>query len=140
MMADWDLYLKIAAVGNIFYHSDPLSCYRVHNSSLTARLTTDIADYRNQQKTVVDRHAAKLPPASRQEISRVAAASIEVNIALAAVYGRKFSQTSGRLRQITKAVAALVTLGPRGICQYFIYSRIADRVMPRLRALAAGRL
>ena len=140
MTADWDLYLKITAVGNIFCHSDPLACYRVHKSSLTARLSTDIADYRNQQETVVHRHTVKLSPASRQNISRVAAASIEVNIALAAVYGRKFSQTSGRLRQITKAFVALMTLGPHGIYLYFVYSRIADRVMPRLRALVAGRL
>ena len=27
--ADWDFYMKIALIGNIFYHSDPLACYQI---------------------------------------------------------------------------------------------------------------
>src|SRR5205823_13265328 len=27
---DWDLYLKVGALGDIYYHSIPLACYRVH--------------------------------------------------------------------------------------------------------------
>jgi hypothetical protein len=33
----------------------------------------------------------------------------------------------------------MLMLGPRGIRRYFYYSRIFDRMFPRLRALVAGR-
>jgi len=32
---DWDLYLKIANAGNVYYHSMPLACFRIHKNSLT---------------------------------------------------------------------------------------------------------
>jgi glycosyltransferase involved in cell wall biosynthesis len=45
--ADWDYYMKIALIGNIFYHSDPLSCYRVHKNSLTVLGSKDSANFRS---------------------------------------------------------------------------------------------
>jgi GT2 family glycosyltransferase len=130
--ADWDLYLKIAAVGNVYYHSTPLACFRVHKGSLTVRGSKDKIDFRRQHQIVVDRHAEKLAAASRKKVLPVASASIEVNVALAAAIG-------GELAQIFKAMAAMLTLGPRGLRQYFLYSRILDRALPRLRALVAAR-
>jgi GT2 family glycosyltransferase len=130
--ADWDLYLKIAAVGNVYYHSTPLACFRVHKGSLTVRGSKDKVDFRRQHQIVVDRHAEKLAPASRKKMLPVASASIEINVALASAIG-------GELPQIFKAMAAMLTLGPRGLRQYFRCSRILDRALPRLRALVAGR-
>jgi glycosyltransferase involved in cell wall biosynthesis len=130
--ADWDFYLKIAMIGDVFYHSDPLACYRVHKNSLTVLGSKDSADFRNQYRIVVDRHLEKLSPDSRKEVLRVAVASIEVNTALAAVLAGKF-------RQIATAFVAILTLGPRGIRQYFFCSRIVDQLIPRVRALVGGR-
>ena len=31
--ADWDLYLKLSAIGGVYYHSSPLVCFRVHKES-----------------------------------------------------------------------------------------------------------
>jgi hypothetical protein len=130
--ADWDLYLKLAAVGSTYYHSTPLACFRVHKGSLTISGSRDSVDFRNQHQVIVDRHADKISPDSRAEILAVAAASIDVNTALAAVM-------AGQFAQIGKAVTSILMLGPRGICRYFYYSRIVDRVFPRLRAFLAGR-
>jgi hypothetical protein len=131
--ADWDFYLKIASIGDICYHPNPLACYRVHRNSLTVLAGKDSADYKNQHRIVVDRHIQKLAAESRKEVLRVSAASIEVNTALAAVLGGNFSL-------IAKAFVSILALGPRGIRQYFFCSRIVDRLTPRVRALVSGRL
>ena len=130
--ADWDLYLKIAAIGDIFYHSTPLACFRIHKDSLTVVGSKNSADFKNQQKIVVDRHIGKLPPDVKEAMRRLAAASIDVNTALAA-------SIAGESLQIMKAFAAVMALGPRGIGRYLFYSRILERAFPRLRALVAGR-
>ncbi len=130
--ADWDLYLKIAAIGDIFYHSTPLACFRIHKESLTVVGSKNSADFKNQQKIVVDRHIGKLPPDVKEAMRRLAAASIDVNTALAA-------SIAGESLQIMKAFAAVMALGPRGIGRYLFYSRILERAFPRLRALVAGR-
>jgi glycosyltransferase involved in cell wall biosynthesis len=130
--ADWDLYFKVAAVGPVYYHACALACYRVHNRSLTAGGNRDLNDFRNQYEIVMHRYIEKLPPARAARIRPIAEASIEVNTALAAA-------VSGRFFLLTKALAAMVRLGPRGIHLYFVYSRIVERSLPRLRALLADR-
>jgi len=130
--ADWDLYLKIASIGNICYHSAPLACFRVHRNSLTVLGSRDIQDFRKQHTAIVDRHIDKLIPASRTATLRMSAASIEVNVALAAAVAGKFGA-------ISKAIRSVLFLGPAGIARYLSYSRIVDRALPRLRAAVAGR-
>jgi glycosyltransferase involved in cell wall biosynthesis len=130
--ADWDLYLKLAAIGSVYYHSSPLACFRVHKGSLTVSGSRNSTDFRNQHQIIVDRHADKLSPQAKATILPVAAASFDLNTALAAAM-------DGQFTQIGKALVSILMLGPRGICRYLYYSRIVDRVFPRLRALAAGR-
>jgi len=130
--ADWDLYLKIASIGNICYHSTPLACFRVHRNSLTVLGSRDIQDFRKQHTVIVDRHIDKLLPDSRMATLRISAASIEVNVALAAAVAGKFGA-------ISKAIRSVLFLGPAGIGRYLSYSRIVDRALPRLRAAVAGR-
>jgi glycosyltransferase involved in cell wall biosynthesis len=130
--ADWDLYLKIAAVGNVYYHSIPLACFRIHKGSLTVLGSKNQADFRYQHQIVVDRHIQRLPQRSKGKVLPVALASIDVNTALAAVI-------RGELGQIFKALISVLMLGPRGMQRYLFCSRILDRALPRLRALVAGR-
>jgi hypothetical protein len=130
--ADWDLYLKIASIGNICYHSTPLACFRVHRNSLTVLGSQDIQDFRKQHTAIVDRHIDKLLPDSRTATLRISAASIEVNVALAAAVAGKFGA-------ISKAIRSVLFLGPAGIARYLSYSRIVDRALPRLRAAVAAR-
>jgi hypothetical protein len=59
----------------------------------------------------------------------MAEASVEVNVALAAVL-------AGKLSLMVKAIIAILLLGH----QYIFCSRIVDRLIPRLRALVVGRL
>jgi hypothetical protein len=129
---DWDLYLKIAELGNIYYHSIPLASYRIHNSSLTVLASRNDSDFRQQHEIVIDRHVTKLDLAAQNQVLPVARVSINVNIALAAAL-------RGQYNCLFKAFVSLLTLGPRGIRQYLVFSRIIDRAFPRLRAFIARR-
>lgn len=130
--ADWDLYLKVASIGNICYHSIPLACFRVHKDSLTVLGSHNIQDFRIQHSAIINRHIHKLIPDSRTATLRISEASIEVNVALAAAVAGKFGV-------IGKAIRSVLSLGPAGIARYLSYSRIVDRALPRLRAAVAGR-
>jgi glycosyltransferase involved in cell wall biosynthesis len=130
--ADWDLYLKLAAIGSVYYHSIPLACFRVHKHSLTILGSRNSVDFRNQHQMIVDRHADKLSPEARAEILPIAAASFDSNTALAAALAGSFTQ-------LGKVLVSILRLGPRGIRRYFYYSRIVERVFSRLRALVTAR-
>jgi glycosyltransferase involved in cell wall biosynthesis len=56
--ADWDFYLKISKIGEVYYHSTPLACFRIHRDSLTVSESRTIQDYRKQLEIVLDRHTA----------------------------------------------------------------------------------
>jgi hypothetical protein len=130
--ADWDLYLKMSVIGDIYYHANALACYRIHGGSLTTSGSRSLDEFRNQMETVVDRHLGKLG-ARQKETYRMAMTSIDVNVALAAA-------SRGQLVRLLKAIANLFALGPRGMRRYFQYSRIIERTYPRLRARIAGAL
>ena len=130
--ADWDLYLKLLLVGDVYYHPNALTGFRIHEKSLTMSGSRSLSEFRSQMKIVVDRHIGKL--GTRQnETFRMAMASIDVNVALAAA-------GNGESAQLIKVLATLFRLGPRGILRDLQYSRIFERAYPRLRARLAGAL
>jgi hypothetical protein len=130
--ADWDLYLKLAARGPVYYHDEALACFRVHGDSLTMSGSRSLGDFRNQLEIVRDRHIAGLT-AGRREIEKISSAAIDMNVALAAA-------GAGRPTRLLGALARLLALGPRGFIRYLRYSRIVERAYPRLRARLAGGL
>jgi hypothetical protein len=130
--ADWDLYLKILAIGAVYYHADVLACYRIHENSLTTSGSRSLGEFRSQMETVVDRHIGRLGE-RQQETFRMAMTSIAVNVALAAA-------SRGKPALLIKAIGNLLALGPRGIVRYVHRSRIIERTCPRLRARIAGAL
>ena len=69
--ADWDLYLKIAFLGTVYYYPYPLACYRVHCSTLTIGGSRDLKDFRSQYQIVVNRHIAKITGTRANEILRI---------------------------------------------------------------------
>ena len=134
--ADWDLYLKLSAVGDVHYHKEPLACFRVHRGSMTLTGSRSIGDFRRQMEIVLERHAARLGRAADKAAHatlHAAKLSISVNTALAAA-------NLGKPVELIKVALALLGLGPVGVCRYFRDSRIVDRIYPRLRARLAGAL
>ena len=131
--ADWDLYLKLARAGPVHYHDRPLAAYRIHGSSLTSSGSRDLDDFRAQMQTVLDRHIGRLGNEERGDVRRVAMASIEVNVALAAA-------SAGKYAALATAMMRLLGLGPRRLRCYLRDSRIIERLRPRMRARLAGAL
>lgn len=130
--ADWDIWLKLAALGPVRYHDLATVGFRIHDSSLTATGSRDAADFAQQMNIVLARHLGKLGGGSK-DVELAALASIAVNTALAAASD---GDNSGLLR----AASQVLQLGPFGIHRYLRDSRIADRVLPRLRARLSGML
>jgi glycosyltransferase involved in cell wall biosynthesis len=129
--ADWDLYLKIAATGNVYYSSDILTCFRIHGNSLTVLGSRNLEDFREQHEIVQTRYIEHIAPKTRKATRRLSATSTDVNVALAAA-------NNGKPVELITAALSILALGPRLMTKYFRYSRIIERLMPRLRARFAG--
>jgi glycosyltransferase involved in cell wall biosynthesis len=130
--ADWDIWLKLAGLGHAHYHDVVTIGFRIHTGALTVTGSGNSADFENQMKIVLDRHLLKLHEPS-ERLRGIANASISVNAAFAAASNGDHS----RLRQ---AVLKIMRLGPVGIFNYLRYSRIFERLAPRLRAKLTGAL
>ena len=123
---DWDLWLKLARHGPAQYDPVPRTGFRIHGASQT--MTGSRGDLAAQLVAVLDRH---LPPAS--PLDSICRASVRVNILLArAVAGSPFDAVRG--------LAEIAKLGPVAAVRYLRLSRLAQRVLPRLRARLSGAL
>jgi len=128
---DWDVWAKLATAGPVVYHDEITTAFRVHGGSLTVIGSRDAGEFRAQLQTVLDRYLDRLPASSRRMIERVARASINVNVSLAAASG-------GSLRALAGAVGNVLSLGPMGMRRYLRDSRLRERVVSRLRARMTG--
>jgi hypothetical protein len=128
--ADWDIWLKLAAMGAVYYHAEVTCGFRIHAGSLTAAGSRDIAGFGQQMSQVLDRHLHRLGPLPAA-VERAARASIAVNTALA-------SAAAGNLRGLAGAAGTVLRLGPSGVRRFLRDSRIFERVAPRVRARFRG--
>lgn len=130
--ADWDLYLKLTAVCDVFHCPQAVTGFRIHGGSLTVSGSRDLAAFTAQLRTVLDRHAPRLQSPRHARVLRAAEASIAVNVALAAA-------VHGEYRALPGAASQLLRLGPAGLRLYLRDSRLIDRLLPRIRAQLTGR-
>lgn len=127
---DWDLWLKLAALGSVYYHDTVTIGFRIHGGSLTVTGSRDTAEFMNQMQIVLDRHLATLGGGSKA-LERAARASIFINTALA-------SASEGDRSGLLPAALRILQLGPAGIHRYLRDSRIVERLAPRVRAKLTG--
>jgi hypothetical protein len=126
--ADWDLWLRLGALGPVRFLAEPLAAFRLHQASQTAARPASQAEWERQLSTVLDRHLAGWPVQGgrRRRVERAARASVAVNSALAAAArGARISWSPLALR--------LLGLGPPGWRRYLRDSRIVERLGARLR-------
>jgi glycosyltransferase involved in cell wall biosynthesis len=128
--ADWDIWLKLGALGSILYHDSVTTAYRVHGGSLTVSGSCDVGDFNRQMEIVLDRHLPGLTVGAEPVVRR-ARASIAVNTALAAAF-------QGNPRFLWRAALEVLSLGPYGLQRYLRDSRLVERVAPRVRAKLKG--
>ncbi len=127
--ADWDMWLKLASLGPVYYRDDVSVGFRIHSGSLTTSGSRNADDFAEQMLTVLNRHLPSL--GDSRQIERAARASISVNSALAAA-------STGDYRALMPAALQILRLGPSGVNRYLRDSRILDRALPRVRAKLYG--
>lgn len=127
--ADWDFWLKLAYAGTkIYYYPKPLSAFRVHALSQTVRRSTKSDEFRGQLEVVLEKHlsAQEFLQPDGTAVGAAARFSVEVNMLLAAAaHGQEVGWA--RLAQ------RFLQLGPSGWRRYMRDSRIAERVLARVR-------
>lgn len=128
--ADWDIYLKFAAAGDMAVRSEATTAVRLHGNSLTVTGSRDLNDFRLQHERVLAHHIAQAPESARGT-DRRARASISVNCGLAAAL-------AGDWGHLGAAALDLLKLGPVGFARYVHQSRIADRLWPRMKLALGG--
>jgi hypothetical protein len=125
--ADWDVYLKLSAQGDFVYEAQPTTAFRIHASSLTIIGSRDTNDFGSQMMKVLDRHGGRLQSRQAPLTLKLARASIAINTALAA-------GMNGKAGYFLHAIGHVSKMWPHQFLKYMVYSRLADRVLPRLRA------
>lgn len=125
--ADWDIWLKLSALGAVTYHRTTTVGFRIHGGSLTVAGSRNNLDFSGQMQTVLERHLGKAKEAAT-EVERIARVSIAVNAALA----------SGSAGKVLAVFGRVLRLGPLGIWQYLRDSRLMERIVPRALAILAG--
>lgn len=85
--ADWDFWLKIAALGQTIYCPKPLTAFRVHPNSQTILRSSSLQDFQKQLQFVLEKHLGqwKVADSLKERTRQTALFSIEVNTALAAI-------------------------------------------------------
>lgn len=127
--ADWKLWLQLSSMGLSLYHPCPLSGFRIHFSSLTARRSGNLAEFSDQIKIIIEQFLPVISAfqgniAKTRQLSEF---SLAVNTAMAsAAWNQPFSMT-GLLRQF-------FSMSPLSWLEYVRYSRIWERSLARLRA------
>jgi glycosyltransferase involved in cell wall biosynthesis len=127
--ADWDLWLRLGALGPVCFIAETLSAFRVHPASQTAARKLKPNEWKEQLTTVLAQHLENWPITGklRTSVERVALASIAVNSALSAA-------SRGEPVKPARVLFRMLGLGPWGLHRYIRDSRIVQRVSSRLRA------
>jgi hypothetical protein len=66
---DWDMWKRIAVCFPIWYHPEPLACYRMHTASETARQRAD-GTHLEEIFQSIDHSASLLPPGVADQVTR----------------------------------------------------------------------
>jgi len=121
---DWDLWLKLGGHGPVAYDSRPVTAFRIHGGSLTMK--GDRQEIAEQLDIILSRH---LPANART--ARISRASARINALLA-------QASSENPLALFRALGTFLALGPIDAGRYIRYSRIIERLLPRLRLRFAG--
>ncbi|MFV2054386.1 glycosyltransferase family 2 protein [Aliiroseovarius sp. YM-037] len=124
--ADWDLWLRLAALGPVAWNPTALAAFRIHSGSLTMTGSRNVGGFRQQLAIPVDRHITALPPEKARKVGHLAKISNDLNVCLAGAY-------HGHRVGLWPLGLQILRLGPIGWYRFFRDTNIVGRVLPRLR-------
>ncbi|MEM7269721.1 MAG: glycosyltransferase [Pseudomonadota bacterium] len=121
--ADWDLWLRLAKLGPVGWNPAKISNFRLHKGSQTMQGSRNAADFAEQLEEPLRRHGADCTNPERLALAK---ASNRMNVALASTY-------HGERVKWGAILFSLVKLGPLGLILFLRYTRLPQRIWPRLR-------
>ena len=126
--ADWDLWLRLGAMGPVRFLDETLAAFRIHPSSQTAARKLAPKEWEQQLSVVFEEHMKTWLVAGKRRaaVGRAANASIAVNSALSAA-------SRGEAVNLRETILRLARLGPMEWRRYLRDSRIQERVSARLK-------
>jgi GT2 family glycosyltransferase len=126
--ADWDLWLRLGAMGRVRFLPDRLTGFRIHPESQTAARPLASGEWKRQLETVFNRHLERWngTGSRRRAVTRAGQASMAVSTALAGL-------SRGQRASLREPLQKLVTLSPSAWSRFLRDSRIVQRVWPRLK-------
>ncbi len=128
--ADWKLWMQLALIGKWVYYPYPLTGFRIHPTSLTAKGSENLTEFRYQIQTIIDQFLPEIsayPAINTDRIKQTADFSMSVNTMLAAI-------ARGQSFHIIPLLKECYKLGIKGLRQYIEYSRITERISARIKA------
>ena len=127
--ADWDFWLKLAAMGPTVYVPRALAAFRIHGNSQTAQWVSRAEEMRRQIEFVLNQHLPRWEATSPtfRSVRAVARLAVEINFALAALaHGQ---------RPTARVLAERLLMLDWDDCYRLLRdSRILERVLARVRA------
>jgi glycosyltransferase involved in cell wall biosynthesis len=126
--ADWDFWLKLAAVGKTIYVPRALSALRIHAHSQTAHRSAYIDDVRRQMVVVLEKHIRcyETLHTSRPALRLAACFSVKLNATLA-------SSVHGQKSNLLGLLPEFLAMDPGGCYLFLRDSRIFERTLSRVR-------
>ena len=121
--ADWDLWLRLGAMGPVRFINEPLAAFRIHPESQTASRKIRGGEWEHQLNVVLKRH---MSADCRRSVQRAADASVAINAALS-------DKSRGEPLPWPHLLVGVAPMGPLSWYRYLRDSRILQRVRPRLK-------
>lgn len=128
--ADWDLWLRLAATGMVAHDSRCLVGFRIHTESQTHTRSVEPLMFRRQMEQVFEAHLSDWAGGAgrlARVVERAGRASIELNVALAALSHKS-------VPPFRPLIGAMVALGPESARRLARDSCLKQRVGARIRA------
>ncbi len=127
--ADWDFWLKLAALGRTRYLPQPLACFRIHPTSQTITRGREPGAIQDQCQRVQERHFPlwHASPRCSRLVHEVADLATSVNGCLADRVAHVQTPWHSLFVQFCR-------LGPEGWWRFGRDSRLVERILARVRA------
>ncbi len=127
---DWDMWLRLAEMGNWIFVPKVLASFRIHRTSQTLLGSDSVSDYDKQYKAITARHSQMICRHVKdpEKVLALAELSSEINLFLMQLYKKSFIPSK-------TLIIAFWRSGTRGFLRYLYYSRLVERIKSRLTLL-----
>ena len=127
VIADWQMWVRLALRHQVAYVDEPLVCYRIHPEAQTLARTQRTAEWESQVRAAhADFFADPLVPAEVARLRPLADASLELNLGIFRLY-------RGDLAGAARSLLAVGRTAGSGLPRLLRSAAVGPRMLPRAR-------